>query len=304
MNMKKTRIIIWTVIILFGLGLFFPFFGMLFQDSLPFLKKDVFLRMPTLFLLTSTTIMIIFGFWVIFLSSPMMERKFKSNKAMRFFAEKNNFNFKQEMGMKDSGYQLLNSGNNRKFFNHIEGNYKGNRVEIYNYQHQFDYHIINGSPLSDVCGYTVFETETKKVLPTAIITTNNSYLGNFFHSSMNIVQSYKLKTESNAFNEDFKIFLKKEGNNNENKEELMWKIYYKRNNAKYNSEDAQKVLEILTPDVISHLIDEEEKEQGKDINLEFDQNTILLYRDGILTKEESIQRMLDLLIYLKESFEG
>ncbi len=162
----------------------------------------------------------------------------------------------------------------RSVFNNIKGSYKGRKIEIYNYQHES-------------LVYIVFEIETKNILPLVIITENRSSLIPFLEkeSFVDFAIPENLETESNEFDRSFKIFLRR---NHDNREEI-------------------SLLRILTPDVMAKLIDEEKREEGKDIHIEFSHNKVILYkRIRIFSRELSegdIQRLLDLASEIAEEAE-
>lgn len=185
-----------------------------------------------------------------------------------------------EIVKKESSCQLLNSGADRRIFNYIRTAYKDIPVEVYNYKHSF--------PPAKY-EYVVFELKTKKSLPTAIVTNKNSYLANFLNKKINLITAEKLDTESNEFNKDFKVFLEKD----------------------HDAEDELGILEILTPNIIQNLIDEEKREKGKDIHIEFKDNTVLLYKSmrlnfwkmRMVKNKKDLKRLLNLSFRILEEVE-
>ena len=89
--------------------------------------------------------------------------------AMESFAKKNGFTFSQTIKIADkkSSASLLNKGSTRNIFRYMKGDYKGRKVEIYNYSHSWRNYSHE---------YIVVEFKTKSKLPGLIITTPDSYL--------------------------------------------------------------------------------------------------------------------------------
>jgi hypothetical protein len=200
---------------------------------------------------------------------------FKYNiKYMQSFAQKNRFEFKPYLTSWNPNSQLFKSGEARKISNHLKGTYKGKKIQIYNYSHQF------GNNLDRLYEYLVFEYNSEKKLPTTIITASDSYLFNFFSTlnlPINLMKRNDLSTESNDFDKNFTVLMKKD-----NKAEL-------------------EILKFLTPDIMENLLEEENKERGKDIHIEMNENTFVFYKSIVLIpgyrysiNEEKIQNCLDL----------
>ncbi len=224
-----------------------------------------------------STLLIIHRIWL----------KNTNKRLMSSFAKKHGFDFVPNLSNWQSNSQLLNSGLGRKISNYMRGEYKGVQIEIYNYFHTFDY-----IKYSRDYEYIVFESKVNKKLPTAIITGENNYLSQVLYTldlPVSLVAD-KLETESNDFNKDFKIFLEKN----------------------YRDDNKLQILGILTPDIMAILVDENTREKGKDIHVEMNDNSLLLYLsiefnlegalwDKLIKNESDLQKLLDLLYKLIEA---
>lgn len=212
----------------------------------------------------------------------IFRKEYKRHKlVLHSFAKKNNLIFSEDydIGSKEKTCQLLNVGG-VMIFNYLQGSYKNRKIEIYNYLQKF-----SSGKNSTTYEYTVFEVKTKTDLPSAIIGKEESYLWNILGTinlPINFIKCEKLQTESNEFNNLFKIYLKKD---HTNKDEL-------------------KTLEILSPDIMEKMVKaEQEDPTEREINLEFNKNTIILYKYGFIKNEKDIERFLNLAILIAESAE-
>ena len=89
-----------------------------------------------------------------------------------------------------------------------------------------------------------------------------------------------------------------------------------------NKKDELKILSILTPDIMAHLLEESKKEPGKNVNVEISGDTILLYKKAltrslglletfgygskkeVVKDEKDIQRLLNLAFEFVEEAES
>lgn len=262
---RMTLILLLLAIICLG----FLWYKMLGDESM----RNSLLETPEdYFLLLSVPIMIIV-LTVLFIRNSRKVLLDWNKEIMISFAKSSGLTLSKKVSKEESDCQLLNSGKDRRIFNYIEGNYENHPIEVYNYKHSFVH-------LNSVVRYeyVVFELKTKKSLPATIISAKKSYLAYALDKDINFISSDRLRTESNEFDKEFQIFFKKDD----------------------ASGEGRQILEILTPNIIEKLIDEEKRHKDKDIHLEFSGNTILLYASTrftlwsfrIVKEKKDLQRLL------------
>lgn len=212
------------------------------------------------------------------------QRILSNRELMKSFSENKGFTFKPRLKEKKINSKILDSGRDRQILNYMKGEYKNYPVEIYNYRHFF-----SSTKSGHYYEYLVFELKLKNNLPDVIVTPKNNYLSLDLKRGIDFIIADKLETESNDFNRLFEVYFKKGR----------------------KGEDGPKILEILTPDVISMMIDEEGSAKNKGIHLELKDNTIFLYKSikrsffnpKIIKNTEDIQKLLDLSFEILEEAE-
>lgn len=211
------------------------------------------------------------------------QRLLSNQKIMESFAKDNNFIFKKSLELESKKIEsgVLNNGRDKKIINYIQGEYRNRFVEIYNYRHFFQ-----GEKIGHYYEYLVVELQALKQTPEVIICPKKSYLSYNFDKSIDFVFADKLETESNEFNNLFRVFLKRGS----------------------QKEDRIKLLTVLTPDVIAKMIDVEKIGGRKELLVELKNNKIFILKNTkrefllsrIITDKEELKELVNLAFEILE----
>lgn len=204
---------------------------------------------------------IFFGILIIFFLENFLNFR---KKSLEKFAKKYNFFYKDSISFfeKENLSFLFKIGSERTIEGHLEGDFKGQRLNIYHYSHLISF----GSQTTSI-NYLVLETKTQKEYPNFLINSQKIPLKLLFSINTNF-KSADFTTESNDFNEKFKIFLEKN----------------------FPKEKKIEVLDILTPDLMESFIGKKKY----NFLVEFNKNRIFLF------KVENFFKELKNLFYFRE----